>query len=154
MWAKLDISDGFSFSSCYFLHSASEWVLVLWNEHHFEAPPPRFLLSLPRLYCYSLPWPWVACMATPRPATAEADDLRERSSMNMFNAVVLMPVKTKLRFMWDCCRMKSYSLSKARRIMSSYDSSVSVSPMSARRSRCSSNLAKKLIEASPDFVEA
>ena len=41
MWEKLAISGGFPFSSCYFLHSASEWVLVLWNEHHFEAPPPR-----------------------------------------------------------------------------------------------------------------
>ena len=83
MWAKLAISGGFPFSSYCFLHSASEWVLVLWNECHFEAPPPRFLLSLLRLYCCFLPWPWVACMATPRPATAEADDVRERPSMNI-----------------------------------------------------------------------
>ena len=154
MWAKLANSGGFPFSSCCFLHSASEWVLVLWNEHHCEAPPPRFLLSSSRLCRYFLPWPWVVCMATPRPGTAEADDLRERSSMNMFVAVVLMPVKPKLRFMWDCCRTKSYSLGKARRIMSSYDSSVSVSPMPARRSRCSSNLVKKSIGSSPNFMEA
>ena len=34
MWVKSAISGGFPFSSCCFLHSASEWVLVLWNEHH------------------------------------------------------------------------------------------------------------------------